>query len=459
MAGTCKWVDRNRPCRICGKTDYCKYVEFPSGDTKEYCHRIFGDKGSFTTGKDGKTYICHNTTEWGFQIWEPEEQYRKNRESFMRVNGFHSKEGTTSKNAIHSVQTIERKEYIDLGEALPPEKLDEIYSYFLSLLTLEEKHRNILSHEWNPVQGLFQKITKQWMIRSIPPTDRNRRLSGENLKNPSRRAIMQKMTQEFGSLKGVPGFFRYEDGTQDMSPLAGIAYPIYNSRGQIIRIRIADDYPIVEGVYESKDGIYQYYNGQWLFCGNGCTEGSIVWRNNGAKKVILNEKGYPPGKVKGKYKNFSSFKEIEKNGKRMNKYIDGTQSGSKVSLYAKGTDNWDIVYVTEGEKKAIVANMILGHPVISVPGVSAFGALFKPEDGINLSIIEELIRHGTTLFVIAYDSDKGQNANVLKSEKDLIMKFMQKGLKIAISEWNPKWGKGFDDILLINLRPEIMLIS
>lgn len=459
MAGTCKWVDKNRPCRICGKTDYCQYVVFPSGDTKEYCHRIYGEKGSFIAGKDGKMYICHDTTEWGFQIWEPEAQYRINRESFMREKGFQIKTGTTAQPVMQSVESTGKEGYVDQGEALPPEKLHEIYSFFLDMLILEEKHKIILSKEWNPVQGLFQKITKQWMIKSIPPTDRNRRLSGEHLRNLSRRAIMQKMTQKFGSLKGVPGFFRYEDGSQDMSPLAGIAYPIYNSHGQIIRIRVADDYPFVEGIYGSQDGQYCYYNGEWIFYPDGCTDGIAVWKNNGIKRIKLNEKGYPPGKVKGKYKNFSSFKEIERNGVRVNKYMDGTQSGSKVSLYAKGTDNWDIVYVTEGEKKAIVANMVLGHPVISVPGVSAFGALFKPEDGGILSIVEELIKRGTSLFVIAYDSDKGQNANVLKSEKDLIMKFMQKGLKIAISEWNPKWGKGFDDILLINLRPEIMLIS
>ena len=103
--------------------------------------------------------------------------------------------------------------------------------------------------------------------------------------------------------------------------------------------------------------------------------------------------------------------------------------------------------------------MLLGYPVISIPGVASFGMLFAKEEGSTLSMIEKLMQNKTPLFVVAYDADKNQNINVLRSEQNLIMRFIEKGLKIAVSEWNANWGKGFDDILLINLRPEIMYVN
>ena len=192
----------------------------------------------------------------------------------------------------------------------------------------------------------------------------------------------------------------------------------------------------------------------------------IVWeygsKNN---RITLNVKGYPDGKIDGKYKNLTSYypKDIrDKDGnviKRVNAFPKGCQSGSHLSLYTSEGDDPCVLYITEGEKKAIVANRILKAPVISLPGVASYGKLFEKEEGYDKSIIERLTENGLSLSVLVFDSDKVTNQFVLDNEKKACKEFYKRSLPISIGEFNPAWGKGLDDILLDGIRFKIIKIG
>ena len=61
--------------------------------------------------------------------------------------------------------------------------------------------------------------------------------------------------------------------------------------------------------------------------------------------------------------------------------------------------------------------------------------------------------------VIAYDSDKYINEAVLLYEQKLIELLSGCGFQIALAYWNPGFGKGLDDILSINVRPNYELVK
>ena len=61
------------------------------------------------------------------------------------------------------------------------------------------------------------------------------------------------------------------------------------------------------------------------------------------------------------------------------------------------------------------------------------------------------------LLVIAYDADKSENLKVLQAEQKAVCMFLEKGIKIAIGEWNPAFGKGLDDILVAGIRPSLFI--
>ena len=195
----------------------------------------------------------------------------------------------------------------------------------------------------------------------------------------------------------------------------------------------------------------------WHFLSNETKEKKLVYDSK-IKLINLMANGCPKGKASSKYKNFSSVYEKKVNEKVINGYGIGTRSGSNISLYCKPGDDFSVVYITEGEKKAIVANLILGVPVISLPGTGTFSKLFEKNTS-EVSMLEYLIRKGTKMMVIAYDADKTTNIMVLKAEKKAIMEFLKRGLAIAVGEWNAAFGKGLDDILVTGVRPSIYWCS
>ncbi len=472
MAGISHNCKIGRPCKICGKPDYCNWVEFSSGDTLEYCHRVSGEKGDTVQGKLGGLFRCKRVTQDGFYVWEPIEQYERNLKEFLQTNASTFKSGKGGHPKMAAVKHVEPLPIENVSPLAHPDRLNEVNRTFLSLLLLENRHALILREEWDKQPGLFDRIIARYPIRSIPPQDHVRISSGEPYQNRLRKQIMKELIQKVGIPEGVPYFYEGKNGEWTFDALSGICYPIYDSKGRIVRLRVADDHPKVEGKYQEKEGVYYYRKDEmgtgWYFaplCGEQVdySKRELVWSYKGDKKITLNQKGYPQGKVKGKYKNCTSFIEKrvrdEKGEHIVNLLNKGCQSGSHLSVYTKEGDDPAVVYATEGEKKALVANMLLNVPVISIPGVSSFGKLFMPEEGEKISLMDALRKKGMELTVLVYDADKNQNALVLKSEESAVKRFLSEGLKIAIGEWNPSWGKGLDDVLLTSVMPQIHLVK
>lgn len=456
MAGTTTWVTSHRKCRICGKEDYCKYGTFPNGDTVEYCHRESGSAGETKVGVDGTLYRWMRETPWGFQVWEPVEQYERNLAAYLASIGKDYKKS--------SYKPVERTQQKPMPKKEPetpvaePAHLDKVYRYFLSLLKLEEFHKNALLLEWGAVKGLYEQILSVFPIVSLPPKDADRHQEYYMVTNATRAELMSKLTQQFDSLEGVPGFYLNDENRWDIITGGGILFPVFNSKGQIVALRLGDDHPKAKMQRNGQD-ITLYFNygcwGYWQTNDKFCS----LW-GKGKHMIELTQRGYPKGaKIMGKYKNFASSMTIEENGIIKAKYKKSCSSGSQISLYAKEGDDWSVVYITEGEKKAIVANMLLGHPVICIPGVASFGKLFQDELGMHKSMVNVLIEKGTRLFVIAYDADKKVNQDVLMSELKAVKSFVERGIYIALGEWNPAWGKGIDDILLANVRPSLTMVT
>ena len=156
---------------------------------------------------------------------------------------------------------------------------------------------------------------------------------------------------------------------------------------------------------------------------------------------------------------FSPFREEKrKDGTLYNYYLNGTQANSQIGFYNQFTKDHYVVYITEGEKKSLVANYVLGHPVICVPRVNSFGKVFEADES-GISVIDHAIELGAKVFVIAYDADKSINAKVLQCEDALVERLKEKGLQIALADWNIGFGKGLDDILGIGIRPNLNMVT
>lgn len=208
-----------------------------------------------------------------------------------------------------------------------------------------------------------------------------------------------------------------------------------------------------------------YWNsssGEWFRKDRITGESCIVYSlQKEIGSVKMTAKGYPKidGKVDGKYKNFSSYSRVEeeKNGQTFafNKYADGCQSGSPLALYTKEGDDMQYLYVTEGEKKAMVINTFLKCPCISIPGVNTFSKLFEKEYGKDKSIMERQVEKGLLAVIVAFDADKAINPSVMKAQEGLINKIVESGITTFVANWDAKFGlKGADDALIQGKRFE-----
>lgn len=481
-------VTRMKPCLICGKPDWCLRVDFGQDGIYHYCGRTDGNANPTVTGMNGETFLYQrHDAKNGYYVFLEQTQAQINKDRFLakkRLENpelFHEKTWHTIVGSLAHAQSsagqhkqIVKEEQVAVA---PPEQLNKVYSTLLSYLTLEDAHIRTLQKEWTKgvEPNLFNILIQRWPIRSLPVPDETRDKMGCQLRSYRRRQIMDALYQQFGSegLKGVPGFYEPKDGVWEMASISGIVYPCYDSHGNIVRLRINDEHPSVER-YKTDA------NGNKVIDANGkaITDGVFRWNKSGywtftsfeagSKPVrttpILSDKGYPVGKVSGKYKNFTSYaeKQEEKDGviHVRNAYRHGCSSGSHCGFYCKEGDDTNTCYIIEGEKKALVVNQLFGVPTVAIPGVSTWGKLFMPEEGYEQSLMERLVSvFHTVNFIICYDADKNENAAVLKAEGAAVRAFMERGCQIYLAEWNPQFGKGIDDIAIDGNRPAILKVT
>jgi hypothetical protein len=441
-----------------------------------WCHKAQGMKGDIVS-LGGKYYICisadHRTSEasmGSFSLWKEyltKEQWMEKQE---RLNPNWKPSGSFKGNR-NGNQNIARKDVsfrtpvhedggrIEGEEAvLPPEKLDRIYRAMLSMLVLEDSHKASLLAEWkSPVHDVSYLIDK-FMIRSLPIPDKARFKTKDRFKNPTRKALVSKLLDLFGDLRGVPGFY-LRSGTywsdkpeRERWTLAfghgAVIYPCYNKDGYLYRLRVKDEYPdlkIKQGVHEAFRGQYgmfiRRYDNEGFFKCYFCPE-------NGGKIEVDPTLAY--GKANGKYKTFSSYAEKLVGDKVVNTMQCGTRSGVPYSLYTQTDDNWSVVIGTEGEKKSMVANAIKHCPCVDIAGVSCYSVIFKREaDG--KSLIDKLKEHGMKFFILCYDADKESNESVKLAEAELVAELRNEGVQPLIGHWKSAFDKGLDDILLAGL--------
>lgn len=491
-------ADKGHPCPICGKTDFCWFAEYPSGPVV-MCGRV-SEEGE-VAGQDGLTYVFKKKTNQNYSMYEEIEQNKAAKLEWMKTQPWYkpakSSKSYNKTSTAAPAKPIEMENIVvDEVKPLSNDRLNEIYSFMLEQLVLEPAHKTALLDEWNAGidPELGEKILSLWPIKSLPLSDRL--LSkGWKTANITRKELIDRMVYKFGSLRGVPGFFKQTDKSGNshwqITGLSGIIFPEYDSQGNIYRLRIGDEHCSVREyatdrqgkyIYETVNGVekkafcasydFNYLTGLWERTPyvNGVPEAdkkTVVYdpAPNGIKTVALSAKGYPKldGKTDGKYKNFSSrsdaveTKIVEKDGHKVkqflhyNKYPEGTQSGSNISLYTKSGDDNKFLYVTEGEKKAIVINSVLNVPVVSLPGVQTYPKLFEKEWLKDKSLIDCQHEKGLVAIVIVYDADKATNDMVLSCEKGAVKTCLDKGIDTYVGEWNVLHGKGADDVLIQGL--------
>lgn len=411
-------VNKFSPCPICNHSDWCYWWHQESGDVL-VCNR---DKDNVNRlGADGKYYVLVGHTKNGMSIYEEADQLKQKKEAAAYV---------PVKKELKNIDTVNR-----LSNSL----LNQYYRELLSMLRLDTFHRMYLRNE-----GWSDDLINRHMIRSLPVRDYIRFRYG-NFKSlsPSRRQVAQKLADMHnGTLEGMPGAFLDKTDRWTLAGPSGILFPLYDPSGNLYGLRIRMDFTDVpeklstdtHGLFYEKNNAKHYvvpFKGTYTI-----TNGEVLFDNAG-----------------GKYRPFQSWYEDKKAksaGFIKNIYEKGCRLGDQISLYTKPGDQMYVAYLTEGEKKGIFANNALNAPILSTPGVSNWGPILK--------MIPDLKRLGIKMIVIAYDSDKNSNAQVLQQQNNVAEALRREGFFIGVANWQPQYGKGLDDLLARGHRPDYELI-
>lgn len=392
-------VGRSNPyftrCPICGKPDWCASFDGEDGYTFIVCKRDI--QKTNIQGIDGEFYMyIGDSKKENNSIFENAHQHVVR----TGANNPHS----YKKFKEQSARRLEREEEV---KPLQNSKLDEIYRELLSMLILEDRHREYLKKE-----GWTDEMIQAYQIKSFPVNDYERRQNNIKTKNPKRSELGRRLYEKFGDLTGVPGaMIREYNGSRywTFAGYDGIIFPVPDVNRKIYRLRIRLENPPAKG---------------------------------------------------GKYRNLSSYKEKEVDGKLVNIYENGTRSGNAIGFYDRNCyvpNDYYCTYLTEGEKKSMVGNSKLAAPFISVPGVNSFGLLIERDKETGKRMIDDLKEKGTKVLIIAFDADKTTNAKVMQSEKDACNLLKNEGFILGIASWDIALGKGIDDLILNGYRPRYTL--
>ena len=394
-------VSTSEPCPICGKPDWCSIQYVKGGEKLHYCRRVLcGD--NIISRINSKTYIFIKQAKDGSSLYKEEQAYLAAREEWIKSNQHMQTDPSPKRKAVVVPETGPIKAEEDITP-LENRQLDKIYRSFLNTLHLQKNHVRYFMR-----QGWSSDLIVRSMVKSMPLTEKDS--SGKIM----REKIAMALVREFGSLKGVPGFYEASNGTWTFAGASGILLPLFDCNGNLYRLRIRLDHPEVD----------------------------------------------ENGKEKNKYNNFSSFREIVLAGQKVkNAYRNGCRSGSHCGLYESPCrDDYTVCYITEGEKKALYANHVLHHPVVSIPGVNSFNKVLETF-GTDYNVLDYLRAKGCRVLVIAYDSDKYVNEAVLMYEQKLAKLLTTHDFQIALAYWNPGFGKGLDDILSLDVRPNYEMVK
>lgn len=284
------------------------------------------------------------------------------------------------------------------------ELLDKIYRSFLNLLTLSSNHtQKLLKDGWTHELIIHSSIRSLHLKKSFDSCKKCYTDSFERIR------LTKVLYEKYGDLDGVPGFYQDDNNNWTFVGRNGMLIPLYDLQGRIYRLRLRLDKPDLD----------------------------------------------ENGKERNKYKNFSSYHcEENEKGILTNIYSHGSRAGSCIGLYYHpSTDMPTVCYVTEGEKKAILANYVLKYPVISLPGTGTYKKLHEKQE--ETSAISFLKFIGCKEVVVAYDADKIYNQQVKRYEEKLIELLLEEQFSVYVADWNIGFGKGLDDILAIGILPNL----
>lgn len=387
-------------CPICGRKDWCgyKYDTYDynfKGQDRSTGHQLF----IHCQGLQG------STINWGDTIHTAE--------------GVFSYYGTSTKDRAPmfvnfdlkgngDMAVMERKVHRPQASRIVhprfnDTKLNELYRFILSKLTLSDEHRKKLNAD-----GITDTMIERHCIKTLPK---------------KRWHIMKELSQRYGDLTGLPGAHLVTHKTEWK-----------NNR----RVEVPLDNPYwdlagPEGILFSISNFYQ----------------EIV-----ALRVRLDN----PSPNQGKYLYVSSDGGKWENSVFIPYYNNGSSSGARIGVvFPAVRGDFFLCYDTEGEKKSYVVADKLGYPCLNFPGVNSWAELVTPNDRGEI-LCDLLMRMGVRMHVIAYDNDKYENHKVMAQQQAVINELKSRGNGTGVAEWDSYAGKGIDDCLNKGYKPMYFLI-